>query len=263
MASQLPGGSNGPTQRAEIPGPDDLVIHIDPDGRVIVSRGAWEIATLNDASPFAPDWGASWMATPTPPDLPQLMYRLVANGNSAGEAFELQVMDPSGVFKKVIMPDGLVLEPGAKKPPQDKQDQPPGDIGKMLTQKITAFCLQFAKLPPEAGMLYKIADAAKQKQYQPVGKVLQAGYELGANGELNPDSDPKAYIDFIRQYAAWAFQEHWNEQQFTEQWIERTKKNAQAMKIAWSNQMENALRAAAPNRWRDITKVLNKAESTQ
>jgi len=155
-----------------------------------------------------------------------------------------------------------VLEPAAKKDPKAKAaGQMGGQAGNMLKQQVTAFCLQYAKLPPEAGMLYKIAEPALQQKFRPEAKVLQAGYELGADGELNPDSDPKAYIDAIRQYAVWAEQEGWDEQQFTEHWIERTKKNAQAMNIAWNKQMDDALRAAAPNRWRDITKVREKAKA--
>ena len=238
--SQVSGGSG---QAAELLGPDDLVLHVDAQGRVVLSRGPWELATLNATPPFGLQSDmASWMAAPLP-DLPppQIIYSLVANGNSSGEAFELQVMDPSGQFKKVALPDGIVLEPAAKKAPPLK---PAGQTGKMLTQRITAFCLQFAKLPPAAGMLYKFADPAAQRQYKPAAYVLEAGYKLGAAGQLNPDSDPKAYIDFIRQYAVWAQQEGWNEQQFTEHWIERTKKIAQAMNRAGRNRWKT--RCARP-----------------
>ena len=255
--AQVSGG--GPTKMSENLGPEDLLLHVDALGRVILSRGPWEIATLNAGLPLGRESGAaSWMSAPLPGELPQVAYWLIANGNSSGKAFELQVQDPSGQFKRVVLPDGVVLEPAAIKDPEAKAA---GQAGKLLTQEITAFCLEFAKLPPEAGMLYKIANPEKQRQYRAAHYALEAGYEMGANGEFNPDMDAKAYIDFTRQNAAWAIQGNWDEQQFTQHWIERTQKNAQAMHIAWSKQMEDALRAAAPNRWRDIDKVVKKARS--
>jgi hypothetical protein len=258
--SQPPGTTgDNPKTKAEILGPDDLVLRVDAQGRVILARGPWELATLNAAPPFGLESGtAAWMAAPLPDQLPQVNYRLVANGNSSGKAFELQVQDPSGQFKRVVLPDGVVLEPAAMKDPEVKAAS---ETGKLLRQEITAFCLEFAKLPPEVGMLYKIADAEKQRKYRPAHYALDAGYEMGLNGEFNPDMDAKAYIDFTRQNAAWAIQGDWDEQQFTQHWIERTQKNAQAMHIAWSKPMEDALRAAAPNRWRDIDKVVKKARS--
>jgi hypothetical protein len=246
------------SEAAEVLGPDDLVLRIDQQGRVILSRGPWELATLNTAPPFALESGtAAWMAAPLPSELPpQITYSLVANGNSAGEAFQLQVMDPSGQFKKVALPDGVALQPAAP-PPQ----KPAKQTGNMLTQQITAYCLQFAKLPPAAGMLYKIADPATQLQYKPLRYVLEAARKLGAGGQLHPDSDLTKYVDAIRQYAVWTKQEGWDQQQFTEHWVERTRKSAQAMNIPWTQQMEDTLRAAAPGRWRDISQVLQEAES--
>ncbi len=240
---------------AENAGPDDLVLRLDAQGRAILARGPWELATLNAAPPFALESG-TWMAAPLPSALPpKIPYWLVANGNSAGEAFELQIWDIIGQFKKALLPEGLVLEPAA--PPQ----KAPKQAGNMLKQPVGAVCLEEAKLPPAQGMLYKIAEPAIQQQYKAVRYLQAALRKRAAEGKLNPDSAIEDYVLFLQQYITWVVLEGWNQQQFTEHWIERTKKSAQAMRMAWTPQMEDTLRAAAVRRWEDITRVREEAES--
>jgi hypothetical protein len=41
--------------------------------------------------------------------------------------------------------------------------------------------------------------------------------------------------------------------------VERTKKNVVDLKKPWSKALEQAVRSAIPNRWRDITMVLDEA----
>jgi hypothetical protein len=183
---------------------------------------------------------------------------LVATGNSSGEAFQLQMRDPSGKTKRVAMPEGVVLEPvkpGSTKPPAAS------GMSGLLTQQVGGFCVQFLKLPPELGMVYKIAGPELQQKFGPMRLVLQAGRALAEKGKLHPDSDPSAYADSIRQYAVWAQQESWDEKKFGDNFVGRTRKNAEVKKIKWSQQIEAALRGAVPGRWRDITQVLNLAQA--
>ncbi len=198
-----------------------------------------------------------WDAPEVSADARNLEISLVSNGNSSGEAFQLQVRDPSGRTRRVALPEGIVLEP--TKPGSAKPAAARGSSG-VITQQLGAFCLQFLKLPPAAGMIYRVADQALQEKYKPLRAVLEAGRKLGASGRLHPDSNPKAYIDSIRQYALWAKQENWDMQKFGEMFVGRTKKNAQALKVKWTKEMENALWSAVPGRWRDITAVLAEAE---
>jgi len=183
---------------------------------------------------------------------------LVATGNSSGEAFQLQVRDGSGKTTRVAMPEGVMLEPvrsSSAKPPAAQ------GVSGLLTQQIGGFCMQFMKLPPELGMVYKIAGPALQQKYQPMRLVLQAGRALAEKGKLHPDSEPQAYADSIRQYSVWAKQEGWDEKKFADNFVERTRKNAEMKKVKWTPQIENALRSAVPGRWRDITQVLSLASA--
>ena len=183
---------------------------------------------------------------------------LVATGNSSGEAFQLQMRDPSGKTKRMSMPEGMVLEPekpGSSKPPAAN------GMSNLLTQQIGGFCMQFLKLPPAVGMIYKIAGPAMQQKFEPMRLILQAGRALAEKGKLHPDSEPQAYADSVRQYAVWANQEGWDEKKFGDNFVDRTHKNAEAKKIKWTPQIENALRAAVPGRWRDITQVLSVAHA--
>jgi hypothetical protein len=183
---------------------------------------------------------------------------VVSTGNSSGEAFQLQVRDPSGQVKTASLPEGTVLvptEPGKEKPAASR-----GTAG-MMTQQLSGFCLQFAKLPPAAGMVYKIASPAMQQNFAPLKQVLQAGRTLAEKGKLHPDSEPNAYADSIRQYAVWSKQEGWDQKKFGDEFVDRTKKNAEARNVKWTPVIEQALRNAVPGRWADITQVLNLAQS--
>jgi hypothetical protein len=185
---------------------------------------------------------------------------IVSTGNSSGEAFQLQVRDPSGQTRTASVPEGTVLvatEPGSEKPAASR-----GTAG-MLTQQLSGFCLQFAKLPPAAGMVYKIASPAMQQNFAPLKQILQAGRTLAEKGKLHPDSEPNAYADSIRQYAVWSKQEGWDQKKFGDEFIDRTKKNAEARNVKWTPVIEQALRGAIPGRWADITQVLNVAQSWQ
>jgi hypothetical protein len=185
---------------------------------------------------------------------------IVSTGNSSGEAFQLQVRDPSGRTKTASLPEGTVLvptNPGSEKPAAAR-----GTAG-LLTQQMSGFCLQFAKLPPAAGMVYKIASPAMQQNFAPLKQVLQAGRVLAEKGKLHPDSEPNAYADSIRQYAVWSKQEGWDQKKFGDEFVDRTKKNAEARNVKWTPVIEQALRSAIPGRWGDITQVLNLAQSWQ
>jgi hypothetical protein len=183
-------------------------------------------------------------------------FNFVANGKSSGEAFEFQVFDPTGKLKEIRIADGLILEPierGAAKPVAGK----PGE--RTSSHKLSAFCVDFAKEPPEQDGLFRVAAPEIQKKYKPVRAVIRAGRELAEAGKFHPDSEPKAYADSIRQYALWTKLEGWNQQQFADHFVERTRKNAEALHVKWTPQMEGALRNAAPGRWQDITQVLQRA----
>jgi hypothetical protein len=108
-------------------------------------------------------------------------------------------------------------------------------------------------------MLYRIAGPDKQRVNEPVRYILAGVDYLKARNQLHPDIELPEYLDAIRQYAIWSKQEKWDQKLFTENWIERTRKNAQNLKVKWTKDMEKTLREAAPGRWRDISQSLEVA----
>ena len=184
----------------------------------------------------------------------------VANGRSTGEAFELQVRDPSGRIKAVAVPDGLVLEPVAVPPRGHRAAlESPSDI----SLPYTGFCIEFHKEPPPPGTAYRVAGLAQQQRFRALRHILTAGRELAAHAQLHPDSVPVAYAEGIRQYALWTSLEHWDERQFAQALLARTQKNAAQLHVQWTTEMQRALEAAVPNRWRDISAVLSSAAALE
>lgn len=78
-----------------------------------------------------------------------------------------------------------------------------------------------------------------------------------------PDSSPEGYVNFVKQYAVWTRLERWNRDQFAENVIARSKKNAAAVRQPWSNAVEQQVRALLPGRWADIQSVLQAADAVR
>jgi hypothetical protein len=187
-------------------------------------------------------------------------YSIVSNGKSTGQAFELQVADPTGKVKTVAMRDGTVLEaikPGVTQPVA----APAG--GNVVKQPLNGYCLEFHKQPPAAETLYRIADPAAQQKYASLRFLDRAAAQMSQNNQFHPDSDPSAYKDSIFQYALWSKLEGWGAQEFTQHFIERIKENAQATGAQWTQQMEDTVLGAAPGRWRDISEMMNQAQALE
>ena len=95
-----------------------------------------------------------------------------------------------------------------------------------------------------------------QEQYAGMRLVLRAAQQLQQAGLLNPDSDPAAYFDSIRQWALWSSIDGLDLGSFTDAWVAHTREAAEATGFAWSDQAADMLRAAAPSRWTDIQRIL-------
>jgi hypothetical protein len=225
-----------------------------PDGIAHLRNAAFHIGSANRVS-------ASKAHAPSQPDLPEtqranLTFSLVASGNLGSNALEFRAFDPRGKIKQITIPAGVVLEPlqpkSAKPLDPAKGNAPP--------HQLSAYCLEIEKLPPEPGQMYRLAPPAVQNQFSGLKGVLDSGRKLADSGQLHPDSEPQAYVDFIRQHAVWAKLENWDEKKFTEVFVERTRKNLAQMNVKWTGDIEKALRNAAPGRWRDISAVLAEAQ---
>jgi hypothetical protein len=221
-----------------------------------------QLASFHGASPFSDAPGSA----PAPQNrtsagqsaTPNFSYSIVSNGKSTGEAFQLQLLDTTGKVKSVSMRSGVVLEAIAPGVTQPVAATSPGS--KVVTQPMSGFCLEFGKHPPAEGTQYRIAGDAAQQKFRPMRFVSRAGQQMEQKKAFHPDSNPKAYSEAILQYALWSKLEGWSQEQFTQHFVERTKENADALHVKWTGDMEKALRAAAPGRWKDISEMLQEAQ---
>ena len=187
----------------------------------------------------------------------QASLSLVATGTSAGDFFRLQGLEQLGPMS---IPDGLVVQPLKGK----IQEAARKAVEKNLPVQglaLEGYCLDFVKLPPAPGQLYRVADEHLQQQFAPMTRVLQAARQLAEKRGLHPDSDPAAYLDFIKQWSLWARLEKWDVDGFERHFVERTRKSVERSKVSWTEEIERQVRQLVPNRWRDITAVWADADA--
>lgn len=185
-----------------------------------------------------------------------LVVAIVATGVTSGQAFELQVSNRSGVKRRLRAPDGLVLQPL-----KEELKNLAGTAAQSVARKypLAGYCLEFAKLPPKPGTLFRIADQALQDRFKPVGRILRVTRELAESGGLHPDTEVGAYLTSIKQFAVWTKLEGWTEQQFARSFVQKTKETIEAMRRPWTREIEETVKNAIPGRWRDIVAVLKEA----
>ncbi|MBY0497934.1 MAG: hypothetical protein K2Y23_27320 [Cyanobacteria bacterium] len=186
---------------------------------------------------------------------------LTSLGQSTGQAFDLQVFNGTGRSFKLAA-QSLVVEPlkdEVKRQVQNGMQQLIRSTSNPITAKINGYCLEFLKAPPTAGTLFKIAAPELQQRFAPMRQIMDASRRVQQLGQLRPDSNPDGYFHSIRQWAMWTVEQKLNEKTFANSFVEHTKKAVTAQKQPWSNDTENIIRKAAPNRWNDIQKVLSAA----
>ena len=59
----------------------------------------------------------------------------------------------------------------------------------------------------------------------------------------------------------WTRLEGWNRDAFFKNFVERTRKNALAMKQPWTDAVESQVKKLLPNRWDDIQAVLKASDA--
>ena len=178
---------------------------------------------------------------------------IVATGASTGDAFRLQVIGGSGPGR-LLAPDGLVLEPLGVAAPLPRES-----AAGTTVRNLPGFCAEFSKDPPPPGTMYRVADSRLQQRFKEMRQLLRTTDDLAAASRLHPDSDPREYYDFVKQWAVWTRAERWSARQFGERFIERTKKNLAEMKEPWTSALEREVRALVPGRWGDIQAVIGAA----
>jgi hypothetical protein len=184
---------------------------------------------------------------------------LTDRGGSTGKTLGMQILNLTGKpVRLAAMP--FAIEPIEQKAAPTVQNAF-GRLSKALPMKIdlNAYCAEMLKAPPSANTLYRLAPKEIQEKFAPMSKVLRSAYRVNSAGLLNPDSNPGAYADAIKQWAVWAVEQKFNEARFTDAFVGHTRKNVEAAGQQWSRPVEDTLRKASPNRWRDVAKVLRGA----
>jgi hypothetical protein len=203
-------------------------------------------------------WEESSRRDQTTPAAPVRGY-LTSLGLSTGDAFRFQFVN-DGADPVTVEADGLVvepLEPAASEALRREAASLPAGGG--VTADATGYCLELHRLPPVAGLMFRVAGASAQRQFAPARRILAESRRLFDAGALVPDSDPHAYFDSIRQWAIWTHEERLNARTFTDALVEHTRRNVEAAGQQWTTPIEQAVRAAAPHRWQDVQKVLQAA----
>ena len=178
---------------------------------------------------------------------------LVATGASTGDAFLLRVAGESGYRGQLMAADGLVLEATTRTAPS------PRAASTTDVSSVPAFCAEFEKSPPPPGTVYRVASPQTQERLKPMRQLFRAADQLAAAGKLHPDSNPQGYLNFVKQYSMWTRLEGWNQREFLDSFIEKTKESMAAAGRPWSSDAEAQLRKAAPGRWADIQAVIETA----
>jgi hypothetical protein len=189
--------------------------------------------------------------------LSDLTVSIVATGGSTGDIFRVFAIDRQGGPVPLNAPDGLVLQPLKEKLEAARARV----LSQLPGQRLSAYCLDFSKLPPAGGMLYRIADDALQQQFAPMTRILQSARSLASGGLLHPDSDPAAYVNSIKQWSLWGRIEKFDASAFERQFIDHTRKAVEAAKGRWTKDVEQQVRSLVPNRWRDILAVWADADT--
>jgi len=183
-------------------------------------------------------------------------------GNSTGEAFTARIFNP-GSTPLNIQPGALVVEALKDKAGQKVQKELARLVGPHMPElpslSLDAYCLEFLKLPPAAGTIFRIAQSEIQRRFKDSRSILRASRELYSAGKLHPDVAPEVYFHSIRQWALWTDQEGFDSTSFADAFIRHTRKNVEAAGGSWSKQYETVLRSAVGGRWNDIRAILRAA----
>lgn len=217
------------------------------------------LSTRDVTTPWLPDAEVQRRgAAPRPSPVQMLLTSL---GQSTGEAFDLQIFNSGGKPFRLAA-DALVVEPlkdEAKKQAQAAVQRLMASASP-VTAKVNAYCMEFLKAPPSLGTVFRIAAPELQQRFAPMRNIMDASRRVQQLGQLRPDSNPDGYFHSIRQWAMWTVEQKLNDKTFANAFVEHTKKAVTAQKQTWSNDTENVIRKAAPNRWNDIQRILAAAQ---
>jgi hypothetical protein len=197
------------------------------------------------------------------PTAPAITVMLTSLGRSAGDAFEMTILNRSAAPVRLAT-GAIVLEP-LEQISRDAVAKASASAGTAGVAKTTlkGYCLEFLKLPPTAGMVFRIAPEAMQRRFSYIERIFSASRTLRQAGELAPPpgdpSDAVEYFDAVRQWAIWTREQSFDERGYTRAFIEHSRKNVEAAGRRWTSDLERAIGALTPARWSAIQLVLREA----
>jgi hypothetical protein len=185
---------------------------------------------------------------------------LTSLGRSSGEAFRMVVANESPAPVK-ITGSAFVLEPVARVTEAELEGALNAlDRVSTTTVTIDAYCLEYAKAPPTAGTIFRLAPAAVQDRFGWTRQIFDATRKLADAKQLVADvGELKDYVDAIRQWALWTREEKYDERGFGEAFVDHARKNVEAGGTRWTREIETAFRGLVPGRWRAVQLVLRTA----
>lgn len=193
------------------------------------------------------------------PDPVEPTIWLESLGGSTGEVLMAHVVNPgpgpldlSGLF---------AVEPVSLSPTEKNRalEELLRAGGEHVEVKASFYCLQFGAAAPPAGVVYRIAPAARQERFQPAARALAAARRLRDAGGLSPDTSPESYFHSIRQWAVWTLEQSYDRDGFVAAFLEHTRKNVELSGREWTEEFAGIARRSAEGRWRDIRRVLEEA----
>lgn len=210
--------------------------------------------------PWSIDDAAAAQAGRRAPPVPPVQMLLTSLGQSMGQAFDLQVFNNSGRPLR-LGANALVVEPLKNEAKRQVQGvvQRLSRTAAPVAAKLNGYCLEFLKLPPSAGTIFKVAAPELQRRFAPMRNIMDASRRVQQLGQLRPDSEPNGYFHSIRQWAMWTVEQKFNDRSFADAFVEHTRKAVTAANRPWNGEAEKVIRSAAPNRWADIQKILSAA----
>jgi hypothetical protein len=184
-------------------------------------------------------------------------------GRSSGESVRMTVVNDGNVPARIAL-GAVVLEPVEKWTERDVQRELKKLSGRsQVTVNVEAYCLDFGKPPPAAGMVMRLADASKQAKVAPLARIGEAARRLYEKGALNREADSKKYVQNVLQWVIWTQEQRFDEQGFRRAFVEHAQKNIAGAGRKWTRELEQAVTAMTPQRWADIQAILREAGTIQ
>jgi len=270
------GSSDVPDETLRLPAPDLPPLGanpaaVDPSAAGSAAEAAPDLVRrLDPATEPLAIGGPSGPAGPLSP----LEVVVISRGGSTGPVMDMYIVNHGKPLQ--FDGDGVVLEP-IEDPDAETMAQvrriraatagvgsPAGTANPVSSAGIMripldGYCLQFDRGVPTEGTLYRIADRRTQESYEPMRRILAASRELFDNDLLVADPGNPDYFHSLRQWAIWVDEKHLDRVAYEEAFVAHAQANFEAAGAQWSDDVEALVRDLVPQRWGDISAVLERA----